>query len=262
MSAQALPPPPPLPQRLLAEFVGTLLLVCTVVGSGIMAQHLADGNVALMLLANTVATVCILFVLIQTLGPISGAHFNPVVTAVFGAASGLSWSARLAYVGAQLAGALAGVVLANLMFGHAPLEWAQQVRSGPPLWLAEVLATAGLVFVIGRSCARTAPALVAAYIGAAMWFTASTSLANPAATFGRLFSDSFAGVAPASFPALVAAQLAGGLLGALLLRALRAPSAVAGASTGVAGTTLGDAAPGARGVRLTQAAASGEQLSP
>lgn len=224
--SEPVPPPltPPLPQRLLAEFVGTLLLVCAVVGSGIMAQHLAAGNVALMLLANTVATVCILYVLIQTLGPISGAHFNPVVTAVFGAANGLSWGLRLAYVGAQLSGALVGVVLANLMFGHAPLEIAQQVRGGPPLWLAELLATAGLVFVIGRSCARTVPALVAAYIGAAMWFTASTSLANPAATFGRMFSDSFAGVAPASFPALVLAQVAGGLLGALLLRALRAPA--------------------------------------
>ncbi|WP_076607019.1 aquaporin [Serpentinimonas barnesii] len=253
MSAQALPPA--LAQRLLAEFVGTLLLVCTVVGSGIMAQHLADGNVALMLLANTVATVFILFVLIQTLGPISGAHFNPVVTAVFGAASGLPWSARMAYVGAQLAGAVAGVVLANLMFGHAPLELAQKVRSGPPLWLAEVLATAGLVFVIGRSVAHTAPALVAAYIGAAMWFTASTSLANPAATFGRMFSDSFAGVAPASFPALVAAQVAGGLLGALLLQALRTPKPV---SAGQAG-----AEPAAQGSAPSQAPlARSEQARP
>jgi len=120
----------PLPQRLLAECVGTLLLVCTVVGSGIMAQHLADGNVALMLLANTVATVFILYVLIHTLGPISGAHFNPVVTAVFGAANGLPWSARLTYMGAQLCGALAGAVLANLITTAAARPQPQPLASG------------------------------------------------------------------------------------------------------------------------------------
>lgn len=215
--------PVPLWQRLWAEALGTLLLVCTVVGSGIMAQYLAGESLALMLLANTLATVFILFVLIETLAPISGAHFNPVVTAVFGCAQGLRVHQRLAYMVAQATGAVAGAMLANAMFGHAVPELAQQVRTGSGIWLAEAVATAGLVFVIGRAATGRVAALVASYIGAAMWFTASTSIANPAATLGRMFSDSFAGIAPASAPALLAAQAVGGLLGWALLRSLCAP---------------------------------------
>jgi glycerol uptake facilitator-like aquaporin len=207
-------------RSLLAEFLGTLLLLTAVIGSGIMAERLAGGNAAVALLANTLATVFALFVLIDVLGPVSGAHFNPVVTLVFGRKAGLPPSSQAAYVAAQLLGALAGAALANAMFELPLLGLAAKARGGFGQWLAELVATAGLVLVIARAGATRAPALVAAYIGAAYWFTSSTSFANPAAAFGRMFSDSFAGIAPASVLGFLAAQAVGGVLGLLLDRAL------------------------------------------
>ena len=210
----------PLPQRVLAEFLGTLLLLAAVIGSGIMGERLAAGNAAVALLANTLATVFALFVLIEVLGPVSGAHFNPIVTLAFGRRAGLAPVQRALYVAAQLAGAAVGAVLANAMFDLPLLQWAAKARGGAGQWLAEVVATAGLVLVIARAAAGRAPALVAAYVGAAYWFTSSTSFANPAAAFGRMFSDTFAGIAPASFTAFVLSQAVGGLLGLALTRAL------------------------------------------
>jgi glycerol uptake facilitator-like aquaporin len=215
---------PPLRQRLLAEFLGTMLLLTAVIGSGIMGERLAQGNAAIALLANTLATVFALYVLIEVLGPISGAHFNPVVTFAFGQEKGLRLSGRALYVIAQLAGAAAGAMLANAMFELPLVQWAAKARGGFGQWLAEVVATAGLVLVVARVSAQRAPAIVAAYIGAAYWFTSSTSFANPAAAFGRMFSDSFAGIAPASLAAFVASQAVGGAVGVVLRRALgRAP---------------------------------------
>lgn len=214
-----------LPRRLLAEFLGTALLLTAVIGSGIMAERLAAGNAALALLANTAATVAALYVLIESLAPVSGAHFNPVVTVWMAARRQLPAGDAAFYVAAQLAGAAAGAMLANAMFETPWLQWAAKVRGGPGQWLAEVVATAGLVLVIARAPAGKVAALVAAYIGAAYWFTSSTSFANPAAAFGRMFSDSFAGIAPASLAAFVAAQSLGGVLGAALDRLLRPASA-------------------------------------
>ena len=215
-----------LPRRVLAEFLGTCLLLTAVIGSGVMAERLAAGNAAVALLANTMATVLALFVLIEVLGPVSGAHFNPVVTAVFGAAAGLSVRARLLYVVAQFAGAAAGAMLANAMFELPLVQWAAKARGGPGQWLAEVVATAGLVLVIALASPARVAAIVAAYIGAAYWFTSSTSFANPAAAFGRMFSDTFAGIAPASVTAFALSQVAGGALGWGLARALRGPPSV------------------------------------
>lgn len=211
----------PLPRRLLAEGLGTALLLCAVIGSGIMGERLAAGNAAVALLANTLATVFALFVLIETLAPVSGAHFNPAVTLAFGRRAGLSPTAQGLYVLAQLAGAVAGAALANTLFGLPALHAASQVRSGPVLWLSEVVATAGLVLVIGLATPARVSALVAAYIGAAYWFTSSTSFANPAAAVGRMFSDSFAGIAPASVAGFVLAQGLGAGLGLVLSRSLR-----------------------------------------
>jgi glycerol uptake facilitator-like aquaporin len=191
-----------------------------VIGSGIMAERLAAGNAAVALLANTLATVFALFVLIEVLGPVSGAHFNPVVTLAFGRAAGLSPTARASYIGVQLAGALAGAMLANAMFDLPAIQFAAKARGGAGQWLAEVVATAGLVVVIARADARRVSAVVAAYIGSAYWFTSSTSFANPAAAFGRMFSDSFAGIAPASAAAFLAAQAGGAVVGLALARAL------------------------------------------
>ncbi|MBD3892962.1 MIP/aquaporin family protein [Hydrogenophaga sp.] len=230
-------------QKLLAEGLGTCALLCVVIGSGIMAERLADGNVALALLANTLATVFALYVLIETLGPISGAHFNPVVTLAL-AVSGRLGPQRVAltalgYIACQLAGAVLGAWLAHAMFGLDLLQTSTKLRSGPGLWLAEVVATAALIWVIcrsfdGRVQARVST-LVACTIGAAYWFTASTSFANPAAVLGRLLSDSFAGIAPSSAPAFVLAQCVGGALGLLLALQLQArktaaPRAVPSAS--------------------------------
>jgi glycerol uptake facilitator-like aquaporin len=202
-----------------AEFVGTALLLAIVIGSGIMGEQLAAGNAAVALLANTLATMAGLFVLIEVLGPVSGAHFNPVVSALMAWRGALPRRALAAYVAAQLAGAVVGTWLAHAMFALPIVQHSTRLREGPGQWLAEGVATAGLVFVILRAPAGRAPALVAAWIGAAYWFTASTSFANPAAAFGRMWSDSFAGIAPASVPAFVLAQCAGAALGGLLDRA-------------------------------------------
>jgi glycerol uptake facilitator-like aquaporin len=206
--------------RLLGEGLGTALLLAVVIGSGIMAERLAGGNVALALLGNTLATVFGLFVLIEVFGPVSGAHFNPAVSLVMCLRGELPWGLLAFYVVAQLAGAACGAWLAHAMFDLPILQWSSKLRTGQGQWIAEAVATAGLLLVILRSPASKVSALVACYIGAAYWFTASTSFANPAAAFGRMFSDSFAGIAPSSAPAFVAAQLLGALLGLAVHHAL------------------------------------------
>ncbi len=206
--------------RLLGEGLGTALLLAVVIGSGIMAERLAGGNVALALLGNTLATVFGLFVLIEVFGPVSGAHFNPAVSLVMCLRGELPWGLLAFYVLAQLAGAACGAWLAHAMFDLPILQWSSKLRTGQGQWIAEAVATAGLLLVILRSPASKVSALVACYIGAAYWFTASTSFANPAAAFGRMFSDSFAGIAPSSAPAFVAAQLLGALLGLAVHHAL------------------------------------------
>jgi glycerol uptake facilitator-like aquaporin len=215
-------------RRLLAELAGTALLVTAIVGSGIMASRLSPGEVGLQLLQNSIATAFALGALILMFGPVSGGHFNPVVSAVdwfLGRhTGGLRVSHLAAYVMAQVTGAILGAVLANLMFALPAAAWSSTRRAGGHLWLAEVIATAGLVLLIvaltrsGRTGA--APAAVGAYIGAAYWFTSSTSFANPAVTIGRAFTETFAGIAPSSVPAFVAAQVAGGVVGVALLLAL------------------------------------------
>jgi glycerol uptake facilitator-like aquaporin len=216
-------------RRLLAEFVGTALLVTAVVGSGIMASALSPHDAGLQLLENSVATAFALGALILTFGPVSGAHFNPVVSAAdwfLGRRAGTGMSAAQlgGYAAAQTAGAIAGSILANLMFGLAPVGFSGRDRDAGHLWLGEVVATAGLILLIfalarsGRSPA--APAAVGAYIGAAYWFTSSTSFANPAVTVGRAFTGTFAGIAPASVPGFVGAQIIGLAVGVGLLLAL------------------------------------------
>lgn len=200
-------------QRYLSELVGTAASLCAVIGSGIMAEQLAGGNMAVALLANTLATVFALYVLIETLGPISGAHFNPVVSLVMAWRKDLARHHLLGYVVAQLMGAALGAWLAHAMFELEILQWSAKVRTGPAQWLAEAVATAGLLFVVLRAPAGKASALVACYIGAAYWFTASTSFANPAAAFGRMLSNTFAGISPADVPAFMLAELIGGLFG-------------------------------------------------
>jgi arsenate reductase len=214
----------PLSRRALAELVGTAFLVAVVVGSGIAAQRLSPSDVGLQLLENAAATAGGLVALILAFGPVSGAHFNPVVTladAVFG---GLDRRDVPVYIAAQVAGAVLGSVIANLMFDLDAVTWSTHARSSGGLWLGEVVATVGLLAVIfgvvrsGRATA--APFAVGAYIGGAYFFTSSTSFANPAVTIGRAFTDTFAGIEPASVPAFVGCQLVGGALAVLLLRAL------------------------------------------
>ena len=200
-------------KRYSSELVGTAALLCAVIGSGIMAEQLAGGNMALALLANTLATVFALYVLIETLGPISGAHFNPVVSMVLAFRKDLARHHLMGYVLAQLMGAALGAWIAHAMFELEIFQWSVKVRTGPAQWLAEAVATGGLLFVILRSPEGKASSIVACYIGAAYWFTASTSFANPAAAFGRMFSNTFAGISPADVPAFVLAQIAGGLIG-------------------------------------------------
>lgn len=208
-------------RRLLAEWLGALLLAAAVIGSGIMAERLSGGNQAVALLANTGATVLALAVLIGSLGPVSGAHFNPVVSLVAVLRRDLSPSEGSAYVIAQVLGCCAGAVLANVMFELPAIEASTQARAGPAQWLSELVATAGLVLVVLTSpSVRDAAWRVAAWIGAAYWFTASTSFANPAITIARSLSDTFAGIRPADAPAFVLAQIAGGLVGMLLFRGL------------------------------------------
>ena len=205
-----------LPRKLFAETLGTALLLAIVIGSGVMAERLAAGNVAVALLANTLATVLGLYVLIEIFGPLSGAHFNPAVSAVMALRGESPRAAVLPYVAAQLAGAVLGAWLAHAMFEMTIVQFATHVRGGTGQWIAEVVATAGLLLVILRAPASRASALVAAWIGAAYWFTASTSFANPAAALGRMFSDSFAGIAPASVPGFIGAELIGAALGLAL----------------------------------------------
>ena len=206
-------------RRYFAELVGTAALLCAVIGSGIMAEQLANGNTAVALLANTLATVFALFVLIETIGPISGAHFNPVVSMVMAYRKDLARHHLMGYVVAQLIGAALGAWVAHAMFDLEILQWSTKARTGPAQWFAEAVATGGLLFVILRSPKGRASSMVACYIGAAYWFTASTSFANPAAAFGRMFSNTFAGIAPFDVPAFVVAQILGGALGLALHQA-------------------------------------------
>ena len=208
-------------RRYFAELLGTAALLCAVVGSGIMAEQLAGGNVAVALLANTLATVFALYALIETLGPISGAHFNPVVSMVMAYRKDLARHHLIGYVIAQLIGAALGAWAAHAMFELEILQWSTKVRTGPAQWFAEAVATCGLLLVILRSPDGRASSIVACYIGAAYWFSASTSFANPAATFGRMFSNTFAGISPTDVPAFMVAQILGGLCGLFLHSSLR-----------------------------------------
>jgi glycerol uptake facilitator-like aquaporin len=215
------PVKPNLRKRLTAEFLGTLLLVATVVGSGVMAERLAGGNVALALLANTIATGAVLVALILAFGPISGAHFNPVVSIADALESGLSLSDALAYILAQLFGGIAGTVLAHAMFSLPIVSLSQHVRSGSSQFLSEFTATFGLLSVIwgcSRSRSSVVPFAVGSYITAAYWFTASTSFANPAVTIARALSNTFAGIRPVDAPLFIIAQFAGGLAATFLFR--------------------------------------------
>jgi glycerol uptake facilitator-like aquaporin len=210
-------------RKLLAEYLGTALLVAIVVGSGIMATDLTQ-DVGLQLLINTIATVFGLGVLILILAPISGAHFNPVVTMIDLIQGKSSVLLFIQYVFAQVLGAISGALLANAMFDHPIIETATKIRSGNNLYLAEIVATAGLILVINLLVSQknltVIPAAVAAWIGSAYFFTSSTSFANPAVTIGRTFSDSFAGIAPEHAPKFIAAQILGAIIGLGLVKAL------------------------------------------
>ena len=212
---------PDLARRLTAEAVGTALLLATVVGSGIMGERLAGGNVAVALLANTLATGAVLVALILTFGPISGAHFNPAVTLADASQGGLPWGEVPSYVAAQLVGAFAGVLAAHMMFELPAFFASRHARQGPAQMWSEFVATFGLLSVIW-GCARlrsaAVPFAVAAYITAAYWFTASTSFANPAVTLARSASDTFAGIRPADAPGFIVAQLLGAAAATLLFR--------------------------------------------
>ncbi len=210
---------PALPQRAFCEWLGTAFLLAAVVGSGIMAQKLADGNGALALLCNTLPTGAILVVLILVFGPLSGAHLNPAVTLAFALRGGLPWSTAAVYVVAQVLGGIAGVWMAHLMFELPVWQFSITVRTGPGQWLAEAVATFGLLLTV-FGCVWRRPDSVAyavgLYITAAYWVTASTSFANPAVTVARSLSDTFAGIAPAGVPAFIVAQLAGTLAAVVL----------------------------------------------
>jgi glycerol uptake facilitator-like aquaporin len=210
----------PVLRRLLGEGLGTLLLLAVVIGSGVMAEQLAQGNVAVALLANTAATVGALYVLIEVFGPVSGAHFNPVVSLVRAVRGTLPIRDLVPFVIVQLLGVMLGAWLAHAMFDLPILQTSTKIRTGTGQWIAEAVATAGLILTILRAPPGKASAMVAAYIGAAYWFTASTSFANPAAVFGRMLSDSFAGIAPGSAPGFVFAEIIGGFVGLAIDRAL------------------------------------------
>src|SRR6516162_9579451 len=202
-----------LSRRISAEALGSLLLAATVIGSGIMAQRLAGGNTAIALLANTGATVAVLATLIALLGPVSGAHFNPAVSLVEALRGKLSWSDSAVYVLVQVGGCCAGALLAHAMFQLPIVQASAHIRAGPAQWLSEGVATLGLVLVVlGHRRSEDAPWMIAAWIGAAYWFTASTSFANPAITIARSLSDTFAGIRPVDVPAFVGAQLVGALV--------------------------------------------------
>ncbi len=213
----------PLPRRLLAEALGTALLVATVVGSGIMAERLAGGNIAIALLGNTIPTGAILVVLITLLGPVSGAHFNPVVSGVMAVKGLMPTREIVPYVLVQIAGGIAGTMLAHAMFGLPLLASGVAARGGIGQWTGEIVATATLLFVILgglRVAPERIPVLVGLTITAAYWFTSSTSFANPAVTIARGFTPSFSGIAPGDVPAFIIAQIAGAALGAVAARAV------------------------------------------
>ena len=208
-------------RRLAAEYIGTAFLLATVVGSGIMAERLAGGNVAIALLGNTLPTGAILVVLITMLGPISGAHFNPAVTLIFTLRREIGLSLAVAYVAVQIVGGVTGVWAAHLMFEEELLQFSTKSRTGGAQWFAEGVATFGLVFTILatlKSRADAVPMAVGLYITAAYWFTASTSFANPAVTIARSLSDTFAGISPVHMPGFVLAQLAGAVAALLVCR--------------------------------------------
>jgi glycerol uptake facilitator-like aquaporin len=217
---------PALARPLLAEALGTAFLLATVIGSGVMAFKLAGGNGAVALLCNTIPTGAILAVLIATFGPVSGAHFNPAVTLAFALRRELIWPTAAFYIVAQVAGGLVGVWAAHLMFELPVWQFSTTVRTGPGQWLAEAMATFGLLLTILGCLARTPaaiPSAVGLYITAAYWFTASTSFANPAVTVARAMSDTFAGIAPGGVLAFIAAQLVGMLAAVGLARWLFDP---------------------------------------
>lgn len=212
---------PSLAQRAFAEWLGTAFLLAAVVGSGIMAQKLSGGNVALALLCNTIATGAILVVLILMLAPISGAHFNPAVTLAFALRGETSWTDAAIYSIAQIAGAIAGVGIAHLMFELPVLQLSLTDRIGAGQWLGETVATFGLlstIFGVGHRTITAVPYAVGLYVTSAYWFTSSTSFANPAVTIARSLSDTFAGIAPQGIPAFIAAQFIGAVLAVLLAR--------------------------------------------
>lgn len=209
-------------RKLLAETLGSMLLAAAVIGSGIMAERLAGGNAAIALLANTGATVAVLAVLISVLGPLSGAHFNPVISIVAAVRGDVPVQQAASFVVVQIVGCCLGAVLANAMFELPLIQASTHVRTGGGQWLGEFVATAGLVLVVAASSSvREAAWRVAAWIGAAYWFTSSTSFANPAITIARSLSDTFAGVRPTDVPGFILAQLLGGAVGFLIVRLLR-----------------------------------------
>jgi len=216
--------PIPLGRRLIAEFLGSAFLAALVIGSGIAAQRLSPGQTGLQLLENAAATAAGLFAIILMFGPVSGGHFNPVVSFVDTAFGGLSWRDATAYLPAQVAGCIGGAVLANLMFALPAVSISAKHRASPAHFLSEIIATLGLMLVIlalvrsGRS--QSAAAAVGAYIGAAYFFTSSTSFANPAITIGRMFSNTFAGIAPSSVPSFIGAQIVGGVLAVVVIKVL------------------------------------------
>lgn len=211
----------PLWRRLAAEFIGSTFLAALVIGSGIAAQQLSPGNTGLQLLENAAATATGLFAIILMFGAVSGGHFNPVVSFVDAALGGLRWSEATVYLPVQVGGCAVGAIVANVMFSHAAFEISTKHRSSPAHFLSEIIATLGLVLVIfallRTNRSRSAPAAVGAYIGAAYFFTASTSFANPAITIGRMFSDTFAGIAPSSAPSFIGAQVLGGVAALVLI---------------------------------------------
>jgi glycerol uptake facilitator-like aquaporin len=221
-----------LSRRLIAELIGSLLLAATVIGSGIMAQRLAGGNTAVALLANTAATVAVLGTLIALLGPLSGAHFNPAVSLIEGLRGKFPWTDVCPYALVQIAGCCAGALLAHAMFELPLLQASAHIRTGPAQWLAEAVATFGLLLVVlGHRRSEDAPWMVAAWIGAAYWFTASTSFANPAITIARSLSDTFSGIRPIDVPEFILAQLAGALAALGVARGLFTKSSADASST-------------------------------
>ena len=211
-------------RRLVAEGLGTALLLVSVIGSGVMGASLAQGNVAITLLANAIATGCMLYVIIAVLGPISGAHFNPAVSLAFALRGRMPMRDMLGYIAAQIVGGIIGVLVTHLMFELPVWQWSMTLhRTGGAQWLSEMIATIGLLMVIFgglKARAEAVPTLVALYITGAYWFTASTSFANPAVTIARGFSDTFAGINPAHIPAFIVAQLVAVGIGHFALKAL------------------------------------------